>query len=130
MFSIDFSHVVWTTEEVDALLTKWAEEHVQEQLKSSQEDERVYAQLSSELATQGFDKTTSQCETKLRLLKQEYERIKEQKDSKAQKSKWFAVMEKVFSCHESEMESDTGSVETSQHEQSERVEGKEEQFSN
>lgn len=118
----DFSHVVWTTEEVDALLTKWAEEHVQEQLKSSEEDERVYAQLSSELATQGFDKTTSQCETKLRLLKQEYERIKEQKDSKAQKSKWFAVMEKVFSRHELETESDTGSVETSQHEKSERVE--------
>ncbi|KAM4711622.1 uncharacterized protein FYW61_020781 [Anableps anableps] len=118
----DFSHTLWTTEEVDALLTKWAEEHVQEQLKSTQDDERVYAQLSSELATQGFDKTTSQCKTKLRLLKQEYERIKEQKDSKAQKSKWFAIMEKVFSCYKPEMESNPVFLETSQHEQPERQE--------
>ncbi|MEQ2194690.1 hypothetical protein XENOCAPTIV_001635, partial [Xenoophorus captivus] len=125
-----FSHAVWTTEEVDALLTKWAEEHVQEQLKSTQGDERVYAQLSSELATQGFDKTTSQCRTKLRLLKQEYERIKEQKDSKAQKSKWFAIMEKVFSCHKPEIKSNLVPLETSPHETPEKLEGKNKQFSN
>ncbi|MEQ2224771.1 hypothetical protein ILYODFUR_010963 [Ilyodon furcidens] len=119
----DFSHAVWTTEEVDALLTKWAEEHVQEQLKSTQGNERVYAQLSSELATQGFDKTTSQCRTKLRLLKQEYERIKEQKDSKAQKSKWFAIMEKVFSCHKPEIKSNLVPLETSHHEKPEKLEG-------
>uniref|UniRef100_A0A3B5QHB5 Uncharacterized LOC102217661 n=1 Tax=Xiphophorus maculatus TaxID=8083 RepID=A0A3B5QHB5_XIPMA len=118
----DFSHTLWTTEEVDALLTKWAEEHVQDQLKSTEDDQRVYAQLSSELATQGFDKTTSQCRTKLRLLKQEYERIKEQKDSKAQKTRWFVIMENVFRCHQPETESRPSSVETSQHEQPERLE--------
>ncbi|XP_015235922.1 PREDICTED: uncharacterized protein LOC107088325 [Cyprinodon variegatus] len=119
----DFSHTVWATEEVDALLTKWAEEHVQEQLKSTQDDERVYAQLSSELATQGFDKTTSQCRTKLRLLKQEYGRIKEQKDSKAQKSKWFAIMEKIFGCPKPEMQSNPAALETSQNKRAERLEG-------
>lgn len=123
LFPIDFSHTLWTTEEVDALLTKWAEEHVQDQLKSTEDDQRVYAQLSSELATQGFDKTTSQCRTKLRLLKQEYERIKEQKDSKAQKTRWFVIMENVFRCHQPETESRPSSVETSQHEQPERLEG-------
>ncbi|XP_014898319.1 uncharacterized protein LOC106953796 isoform X2 [Poecilia latipinna] len=118
----DFSHTLWTTEEVDALLTKWAEEHVQDRLKSTEDDQRVYAQLSSELATQGFDKTTSQCRTKLRLLKQEYERIKEQKDSKAQKTRWFVIMENVFRCHKPETESGPSSVETLQQEQPERLE--------
>ncbi|XP_036004839.1 uncharacterized protein LOC105915894 [Fundulus heteroclitus] len=119
----DFSHTLWATEEVDALLTKWAEERVQEQLNSTQDDERVYAQLSSELATQGFDKTTSQCRTKLRLLKQEYERIKEQKDSKAQKTKWFVIMEKVFGCNKPEMETNPVSVETARRAKPKRPEG-------
>ncbi|XP_041833672.1 uncharacterized protein LOC121634810 isoform X2 [Melanotaenia boesemani] len=93
----DSSQTVWTSDEVNVLLTRWAVESIQKQLRSTQEDERVYAQLSSELATQGFDKTTSQCRAKIRLLKQEYERIKEQKDSKMHKSRWFAIMDKVLS---------------------------------
>uniref|UniRef100_A0A1A7WQS0 C2H2-type domain-containing protein n=1 Tax=Iconisemion striatum TaxID=60296 RepID=A0A1A7WQS0_9TELE len=93
----DSSQAVWTSDEVDVLLTRWAEEHVQERLAGTQEDERVYAQLSSELATQGFDKTTYQCRTKVMLLKQEYERIREQNDSKVQESSWFALMDDVYS---------------------------------
>uniref|UniRef100_A0A1A8FE05 C2H2-type domain-containing protein n=1 Tax=Nothobranchius korthausae TaxID=1143690 RepID=A0A1A8FE05_9TELE len=90
----DFSQAVWTSDEVDVLLTRWAEERVQERLAVTQEDESVYAQLSSELATQGFDKTANQCQTKVRLLKQEYERIREQNDSK--ELSWFALMDDVY----------------------------------
>uniref|UniRef100_A0A1A8UTN7 Uncharacterized protein n=1 Tax=Nothobranchius furzeri TaxID=105023 RepID=A0A1A8UTN7_NOTFU len=90
----DFSQAVWTSDEVDVLLTRWAEECVQKRLAVSQEDESVYAQLSSELATQGFDKTANQCQTKVRLLKQEYERIREQNDSK--ELSWFALMDDVY----------------------------------
>lgn len=91
----DSSGTVWTPDEVGVLLSLWAQESVQERLESRREDERVYAQLSSELATQGFDKTTNQCRTKIRLLEQEYGRIKEEK---AQKSSWFAVMDKIHGC--------------------------------
>uniref|UniRef100_A0A1A8MNH1 C2H2-type domain-containing protein n=2 Tax=Nothobranchius pienaari TaxID=704102 RepID=A0A1A8MNH1_9TELE len=90
----DFSQAVWTSDEVDVLLTRWAEECVQKRLAVTQEDESVYAQLSSELATQGFDKTANQCQTKVRLLKQEYERIREQNDSK--ELSWFALMDDVY----------------------------------
>ncbi|KAM4570165.1 uncharacterized protein PAE49_009371 isoform 2-T2 [Odontesthes bonariensis] len=92
----DSSHAVWTSDEVNMLLTRWAEESVQEQLRSNREDERVYAQLSSELATQGFDKTTSQCRKRIRLLKQEYERIEGQEDSRKHKSSWFVIMDKAL----------------------------------
>eukprot|EP00064_Thunnus_orientalis_P007596 superscaffoldBa00000854_g7618 len=90
---------VWTSDEVKILLTRWAEENVQEQLRSTQRNERVFAQLSSELATQGFDKTTSQCKSKIRLLKKKYKITKEQKDSKKQKSRWFVIMDKVLGGH-------------------------------
>ena len=99
--------VVWTSEEVEVLLSLWAEESVQEQLTLTPRNERVFARLSSDLATQGFDKTTSQCMSKLRLLKQKYRKIKEQKDSEKQKSRWFAIMDKVNSRHKTETETNT-----------------------
>lgn len=122
---------VWTSDEVKVLLTRWAEENVQEQLGSTQRNERVFAQLSSELATQGFDKTTSQCRSKIRLLKQKYGKIKEQKDSKKQKSRWFAIMDKVLGRRKPEaetkqaaevMDSTPASLQTSQQDVSETVE--------
>lgn len=95
---------VWTSDEVKILLTRWAEENVQEQLRSTQRNERVFAQLSSELATQGFDNTTSQCKSKIRLLKKKYKITKEQKDSKKQKSRWFVIMDKVLRGHKPDAE--------------------------
>lgn len=116
---------VWTSDEVKVLLTRWAEESVQEQLRSTPRNESVFAQLSSELATRGFDKTTSQCRSKIKLLKQKYRMVKEQKDSKKQKSRWFVMMDKVLSHHKPEaateqaaevMDSATASLQTSQQE--------------
>ncbi|XP_028426640.1 uncharacterized protein LOC114550216 isoform X2 [Perca flavescens] len=92
----DMSRAVWTSDEIKVLLTRWAEESIQEELRSTQRNERVFAQLSSELATQGFDKTTSQCRSKIKLLKRKYRRTKEQKESKRTKGRWFAIMDKVL----------------------------------
>ncbi|XP_032360897.1 uncharacterized protein LOC116672973 isoform X2 [Etheostoma spectabile] len=92
----DTSRAVWTSDEIKVLLTRWAEESIQEQLRSSQRNKRVFAQLSSELATQGFDKTTSQCRSKIKLLKRKYRKTKEPKESKRQKGRWFAIMDKVL----------------------------------
>ncbi|XP_031169261.1 uncharacterized protein LOC116060041 isoform X4 [Sander lucioperca] len=92
----DMSRAVWTSDEIKVLLTRWAEESIQEQLRSTPRNERVFAQLSSELATQGFDKTTSQCRSKIKLLKRKYRKTKEQKESKKPKSRWFAIMDKVL----------------------------------
>ncbi|XP_051803444.1 uncharacterized protein LOC110967438 isoform X5 [Acanthochromis polyacanthus] len=99
----DTKQDVWTSDEVKVLLTRWAEESVQEQLRSTKRNERVFAQLSSELATHGFDKTTSQCRSKIHLLKQRYKRIKEQKDSKKQQSRWFSIMDKVLGSRKSKV---------------------------
>lgn len=125
MLSIDMLQAVWTSDEVKVLLTRWAEESVQEQLRSTPRNQRVFAQLSSELATQGFDKTTSQCRSKINLLKQKYRMVKEQKDSKKPKSRWFAMMDKVLGCRKPEaateqaaevMDSAPASLQTSQQE--------------
>ncbi|XP_044041421.1 uncharacterized protein LOC122870995 isoform X4 [Siniperca chuatsi] len=126
----DTSRAVWTSDEVKVLLSRWAEKSIQEQLRSTR-NERVFAQLSSELATQGFDKTTSQCRSKIRLLKQKYIKVKDQTDSKKQKSRWFAIMDKVLGRCKPEaetkdaaevMDSPPVSLQTSQQDLSETVE--------
>ncbi|KAK2858943.1 hypothetical protein Q5P01_003563 [Channa striata] len=98
----DMLRTAWTSDEVKVLLARWADESVQEQLRSTQRNERVFAQLSSELATQGFDKTTSQCRSKIKLLKRKYKRVKMQSDSKKPKNRWFAIMDKVLGHHKPE----------------------------
>ncbi|XP_028287104.1 uncharacterized protein LOC114452117 isoform X7 [Parambassis ranga] len=94
--SNDTSHSMWSSEEVKVLLTCWAEESVQEELRTTPRNERVFAHLSSELAMQGFNKTTSQCRSKIRVLKQKYKKVKEQKDLQKQKSRWFTIMDGVL----------------------------------
>lgn len=126
----DKLRAVWTPDEVRVLLSRWAEERVQEQLRSNPRNERAFAQLSSELATQGFDKTTSQCRSKIALLTQKYRRIKAQEDPEKQKSRWFAIMDKVLSRSKTETEtkpvrdSQRASLQTSQQSLPDTAEGK------
>ncbi|XP_039892028.1 uncharacterized protein LOC120736115 isoform X2 [Simochromis diagramma] len=125
----DKLRAVWTPDEVRVLLSRWAEERVQEQLRSNPRNERAFAQLSSELATQGFDKTTSQCRSKIALLTQKYRRIKAQEDPEKQKSRWFAIMDKVLSRSKTETEtkpvrdSQRASLQTSQQSLPDTAEG-------
>lgn len=126
----DKLRAVWTPDEVRVLLSRWAEESVQEQLRSNPRNERAFAQLSSELATQGFDKTTSQCRSKIALLTQRYRRIKAQEDPEKQKSRWFAIMDEVLSRSKTDTEtkpvrdSERASLQTSQQSLPDTAEGK------
>ncbi|KAK6296006.1 hypothetical protein J4Q44_G00337190 [Coregonus suidteri] len=88
----------WTPEEIVALLTRWADGSVQEQLLSAVRNERVFTKLSSELAALGFIKTSTQCRWKIKKLKQEYKKIKDKKNKNAAAchGRWFAIMESVL----------------------------------
>ncbi|XP_055751529.1 uncharacterized protein LOC129831928 [Salvelinus fontinalis] len=89
----------WTPEEVVALLTRWADESVQEQLLSAVRNERVFIKLSSELDALGFIKTSTQCRWKIKKLKQEYKKIKDDKNKNAStclRRRWFAIMDSVL----------------------------------
>ncbi|XP_045067912.1 uncharacterized protein LOC121559022 [Coregonus clupeaformis] len=91
----------WTSQEVHALLTLWADESVQEQLLAYK-NEHVYATFSSELAVLGFKKTSRQCRDKLKKLRQEYRIIKfdhNKSGSNHHRERWFAIMDRVL-CHQ------------------------------
>nr|XP_046152738.1 myb/SANT-like DNA-binding domain-containing protein 2 [Oncorhynchus gorbuscha] len=91
----------WTSQEVHALLTLWADESVQEQLLAYK-NEHVYATFSSELAVLGFKKTSRQCRDKLKKLRQEYRQIKFDHNKRGSNhcgERWFAIMDRVL-CHQ------------------------------
>ncbi|XP_045067916.1 zinc finger and SCAN domain-containing protein 29-like isoform X2 [Coregonus clupeaformis] len=91
----------WSPKEVQALLTLWANDSVQKQLLSYK-NEHVYAKFSSELAALGFNRTSKQCRDKLKKLKQEYRRVKDDNNksgSNHRGERWFAIIDSVL-CHQ------------------------------
>ncbi|KAL0973271.1 hypothetical protein UPYG_G00201270 [Umbra pygmaea] len=90
----------WSEDEVHAFLTSWASTNVQEELLSTVRNARVFAHLSSELNALGFKKTIKQCREKIKKLKQEYKKIKNDTSINCPNScgkRWFAIMDDVLS---------------------------------
>ena len=55
----------------------WGEEGIQEQLQGSKRNKHVYEKLSSELAKHGIVKNGEQCRGKIKKLRQEYKKLKD-----------------------------------------------------
>ena len=67
----------WTDREVFRLIDCWSEEGIQEQLEGSRRNKHVYDKLSRSLAEHDIEKTGEQCRTKVKKLRQEYKKIKD-----------------------------------------------------
>ncbi|CAB1349038.1 unnamed protein product, partial [Coregonus sp. 'balchen'] len=123
----DESPFRWTPEEVHALLTLWADRSVQEQLLSAVRNERVFTKLSSELASLGFNRSSKRCREKIKKLKQEYHKIKDDKKKRSynrRRERWFAIMDSVL-CHQPStlvIDSDGKTLESTQPDSPQEVE--------
>lgn len=67
----------WTDREVFRLIDCWSEEGIQEQLEGARRNKHVYDKLSRSLAEHDIEKTGEQCRTKVKKLRQEYKKIKD-----------------------------------------------------
>ena len=67
----------WTDREVFRLIDCWSEEGIQEQLEGSRRNKHVYDKLSRSLAEHDIEKTGEQCRTKVKKLRQECKKIKD-----------------------------------------------------
>ncbi|XP_036821314.1 uncharacterized protein LOC110507824 isoform X2 [Oncorhynchus mykiss] len=91
----------WSSKEVQALLTLWADKMVQKHLLSYK-NEHVYAKFSSELAALGFKRTSKQCRQKIQILKKEHKKIKDNNNMSGsiyREESWFAIIDSVL-CHQ------------------------------
>ena len=67
----------WSDKEVFRLISCWSEEGNQEQLEGCKRNKHIYERLSTLLAEYNINKTGEQCRTKVKKLRQEYKKVKD-----------------------------------------------------
>ncbi|XP_015820297.3 1-aminocyclopropane-1-carboxylate synthase-like protein 1 isoform X1 [Nothobranchius furzeri] len=84
----------WTDPEIVELLQLWSDESVQIELESSLRNQRVFDRIAHVLREKGIYRTGDQCREKIKKMKLEYRRIKD--NHKMRTWKFYDVMDKVL----------------------------------
>nr|XP_040019190.1 1-aminocyclopropane-1-carboxylate synthase-like protein 1 isoform X1 [Gasterosteus aculeatus aculeatus] len=84
----------WTDPEIVELLQLWSDESVQIELESSLRNQRVFDRIAHILREKGIYRTGDQCREKIKKMKLEYRRIKD--NHKLRSWKFYDVMDRVL----------------------------------
>ncbi|XP_077452937.1 1-aminocyclopropane-1-carboxylate synthase-like protein 1 [Stigmatopora argus] len=84
----------WTDQEIVELLQLWSDESVQIELESSLRNQRVFDRIALILRDKGIFRTGDQCREKIKKMKLEYRRTKE--NHKLRPWKFYDVMDRVL----------------------------------
>lgn len=84
----------WTDPEIVELLQLWSGESVQIELESSLRNQRVFDRIAHILRDKGIYRTGDQCREKIKKMKLEYRRIKD--NHKMRSWKFYDVMDRVL----------------------------------
>lgn len=84
----------WTDPEIVELLQLWSDESVQIELESSLRNQRVFDRIAQILRKKGIYRTGDQCREKIKKMKLEYRRIKD--NHKMRSWKFYDVMDRVL----------------------------------
>lgn len=84
----------WTDPEIVELLQLWSDESVQMELESSLRNQRVFDRIAHILREKGIYRTGDQCREKIKKMKLEYRRIKD--NYKMRSWKFYDVMDRVL----------------------------------
>ncbi|XP_014883943.1 1-aminocyclopropane-1-carboxylate synthase-like protein 1 [Poecilia latipinna] len=84
----------WTDPEIVELLQLWSDESVQIELESSLRNQRVFDRIAHVLREKGIYRSGDQCREKIKKMKLEYRRIKD--NHKMRTWKFYDVMDRVL----------------------------------
>lgn len=84
----------WTDPEIVELLQLWSDKSVQIELESSLRNQRVFDRIAHVLREKGIYRTGDQCREKIKKMKLEYRRIKD--NHKMRSWKFYDVMDRVL----------------------------------
>ncbi|KAM4733690.1 1-aminocyclopropane-1-carboxylate synthase-like protein 1 isoform 3-T3 [Anableps anableps] len=84
----------WTDPEIVELLQLWSDESVQIELESSLRNQRVFDRIAHILREKGIYRSGDQCREKIKKMKLEYRRIKD--NHKMRTWKFYDVMDRVL----------------------------------
>ena len=92
----------WTDAKVLKLIELWKEDGIQEQLEGSRRNKHIYAKLASELTKAGYNKAGEQAHCKVKKLRQEYKKLKDNNGLTGRgRGKWrfFDAMDEILGNH-------------------------------
>ncbi|XP_057712077.1 uncharacterized protein zgc:113263 isoform X1 [Corythoichthys intestinalis] len=92
----DNSKHPWSDGETEVLLSVWGSEDVQENLKSCTKNKHIFMQISDTLATQGYQRTPEQCQTRIKRLKYSFRQFLDGRKGDKQECKYFDQLVKIF----------------------------------
>lgn len=84
----------WTDPEIVELLQLWSDESVQVELESSLRNQRVFDRIARVLQEKGIYRSGDQCREKIKKMRLEYRRIKD--NHKTRSWKFYDVMDRVL----------------------------------
>ena len=90
--------VTWTDEEIIKLIQIWGEEEIQAQLEGCTRNMHVYEKIAQELRDMGYDRTAIQCQEKIKKLKGEYEKIKDETGRKMKNWCFYEAANEILGC--------------------------------
>lgn len=103
----------WTDPEIVELLQLWSDDTVQLELESSLRNQRVFDRIARALQERGIYRTGDQCREKIKKMRLEYRRIKD--NHKTRSWKFFDVIDRVLSSRPSVTYSSMGGTVIAQH---------------
>ncbi|XP_072291273.1 1-aminocyclopropane-1-carboxylate synthase-like protein 1 [Eucyclogobius newberryi] len=103
----------WTDPEIVELLQLWSDDTIQLELESSLRNQRVFDRIARALQERGIFRTGDQCREKIKKMRLEYRRIKE--NHKTRSWKFFDVIDRVLTSRPSITYSSLGGTVVAQH---------------
>ncbi|XP_077356983.1 uncharacterized protein LOC144004011 isoform X2 [Festucalex cinctus] len=92
----DNSKHPWSDGETEVLLSVWGSEDVQENLKGCTKNRHIFMQISDALASQGYQRTPEQCQTRIKRLKYSFRQFLDGRKGDKQECKYFDQLVKIF----------------------------------
>ena len=79
----------WSHEETRALVSVWSQSNVQSQLDAVSRNRSVYESIARELSALGYERSWTQCKTKIKNLTQKYRKVC---------ALYFSLVHKIIRC--------------------------------
>ncbi|XP_017270412.1 uncharacterized protein zgc:113263 [Kryptolebias marmoratus] len=95
-WAADGSKLAWGDGETETLLDIWGSEEIQENLKSSAKNKHIYKQISQVMASQGYLRTSEQCQSRIKRLRANFKHFLEGRQGDKQECKFFDQMVQIF----------------------------------
>ena len=85
----------WSDEETAKLIDLWGEEDIQAELEGCKRNKHVYEKIAREMTAANYDRNAIQCREKIKKLRAEYKKVKDNNNVSGKGRKTMKFYEKL-----------------------------------